>query len=84
MCIISTDVGLFVVLKLLKSPGKDCPRFRALMTETFESEHYQRFLGAHQVGQTIGGDGMRCNSFLVSVHSSARVKHHFPMIHVLC
>uniref|UniRef100_G3NZS4 acid phosphatase n=1 Tax=Gasterosteus aculeatus aculeatus TaxID=481459 RepID=G3NZS4_GASAC len=34
--------------KLLKSPGKDCPRFRALMTETFESEHYQRFLGAHQ------------------------------------
>ncbi|XP_069011841.1 testicular acid phosphatase homolog isoform X2 [Embiotoca jacksoni] len=34
--------------KLLKSPGKDCPRFRALMTETFESEPYQRFLRAHQ------------------------------------
>ncbi|KAA8581656.1 hypothetical protein FQN60_003237 [Etheostoma spectabile] len=34
--------------KLLKSPGKDCPRFRALMTETFESEHYQTFLRAHQ------------------------------------
>ncbi|XP_033963244.1 testicular acid phosphatase homolog [Pseudochaenichthys georgianus] len=34
--------------KLLRSPGKDCPRFRALMTETFESEHYQRFLRAHQ------------------------------------
>ncbi|KAM4526815.1 testicular acid phosphatase homolog [Fundulus diaphanus] len=34
--------------KLLKSPGKDCPRFRALMTETFESAPYQRFLRAHQ------------------------------------
>uniref|UniRef100_A0A8D3AV56 acid phosphatase n=1 Tax=Scophthalmus maximus TaxID=52904 RepID=A0A8D3AV56_SCOMX len=34
--------------KLLKSPGKDCPRFRALMTDTFESEHYQKFLRAHQ------------------------------------
>uniref|UniRef100_A0A3Q2TYN0 Acid phosphatase 3 n=1 Tax=Fundulus heteroclitus TaxID=8078 RepID=A0A3Q2TYN0_FUNHE len=38
--------------KLLKSPGKDCPRFRALMTETFESAPYQRFLRAHQVGGT--------------------------------
>uniref|UniRef100_A0A3B3ZP22 Acid phosphatase 2, lysosomal n=1 Tax=Periophthalmus magnuspinnatus TaxID=409849 RepID=A0A3B3ZP22_9GOBI len=35
--------------KLLRSPGKDCPRFRTLMTETFESATYQRFLGAHQV-----------------------------------
>ncbi|XP_054455455.1 testicular acid phosphatase homolog [Anoplopoma fimbria] len=35
--------------KLLRSPGKDCPRFRALMTETFESDHYQRFLRAHKV-----------------------------------
>ncbi|KAM3859539.1 testicular acid phosphatase homolog [Diretmus argenteus] len=34
--------------KLLKSPGKDCPRFRDLMTQTFESEPYQRFLRAHQ------------------------------------
>lgn len=34
--------------KLLRSPGKDCPRFRALMTETFESAPYQRFLQAHQ------------------------------------
>lgn len=34
--------------KLLKSPGKDCPRFRTLMTETFESESYQRFLRGHQ------------------------------------
>ncbi|XP_027895590.1 testicular acid phosphatase homolog isoform X4 [Xiphophorus couchianus] len=34
--------------KLLKSPGKDCPRFRALMTETFESAPYQRFVRAHQ------------------------------------
>ncbi|XP_014844224.1 PREDICTED: testicular acid phosphatase homolog isoform X2 [Poecilia mexicana] len=34
--------------KLLKSPGKDCPRFRALMTETFESAPYQRFLRTHQ------------------------------------
>ncbi|KAF3704494.1 Testicular acid phosphatase -like protein [Channa argus] len=34
--------------KLLRSPGKDCPKFRALMTETFESEAYQRFLRAHQ------------------------------------
>ncbi|CAG5907619.1 unnamed protein product [Menidia menidia] len=34
--------------KLLRSPGKDCPRFRALMTETFESAPYQRFLGANQ------------------------------------
>nr|XP_015818832.2 testicular acid phosphatase homolog [Nothobranchius furzeri]XP_054605139.1 testicular acid phosphatase homolog [Nothobranchius furzeri]XP_054605140.1 testicular acid phosphatase homolog [Nothobranchius furzeri] len=34
--------------KLLRSPGKECPRFRALMTETFESAPYQRFLRAHQ------------------------------------
>ncbi|XP_076007822.1 testicular acid phosphatase homolog [Genypterus blacodes] len=34
--------------KLLKSPGKDCPRFRDLMTETFDSGPYQRFLRAHQ------------------------------------
>ncbi|XP_060883589.1 testicular acid phosphatase homolog isoform X2 [Labrus mixtus] len=34
--------------KLLRSPGKDCPRFRALMSETFESQPYQRFLRAHQ------------------------------------
>ncbi|XP_032431155.1 testicular acid phosphatase homolog isoform X2 [Xiphophorus hellerii] len=34
--------------ELLKSPGKDCPRFRALMTETFESAPYQRFVRAHQ------------------------------------
>ncbi|KAM9816960.1 testicular acid phosphatase homolog [Neosynchiropus ocellatus] len=34
--------------KLLRTPGKDCPRFRALMTETLESEPYQRFLRAHQ------------------------------------
>ncbi|XP_061565093.1 testicular acid phosphatase homolog [Cololabis saira] len=34
--------------KLLKSAGKDCPRFRALMMETFESASYQRFLRAHQ------------------------------------
>ncbi|KAM4624386.1 testicular acid phosphatase homolog [Polymixia lowei] len=34
--------------KLLKSPGKDCPRFRDLMTQTFDSEPYQRFLRAHQ------------------------------------
>ncbi|XP_037547317.1 testicular acid phosphatase homolog [Nematolebias whitei] len=34
--------------KLLKSPGKDCSRFRSLMTETFESAPYQRFLRAHQ------------------------------------
>ncbi|KAG7507184.1 testicular acid phosphatase-like [Solea senegalensis] len=35
--------------KLLKSPGKDCPKFRALMTDTFNSELYQRFLRTHQV-----------------------------------
>uniref|UniRef100_A0AAQ6IH59 Acid phosphatase 2, lysosomal n=1 Tax=Anabas testudineus TaxID=64144 RepID=A0AAQ6IH59_ANATE len=34
--------------KLLRSPGKDCPRFRALMMETIESEPYQRFLRDHQ------------------------------------
>ncbi|KAM4524292.1 testicular acid phosphatase homolog isoform 3-T3 [Odontesthes bonariensis] len=34
--------------KLLRSPGKECPRLRALMTETFESAPYQRFLRAHQ------------------------------------
>ncbi|XP_065805544.1 testicular acid phosphatase homolog isoform X2 [Labrus bergylta] len=34
--------------KLLRSPGKDCPRFRALMSETFESQPYQRFLRAHR------------------------------------
>ncbi|XP_041830317.1 testicular acid phosphatase homolog [Melanotaenia boesemani] len=34
--------------KLLRSPGKDCSKFRALMTDTFESVPYQRFLRAHQ------------------------------------
>ncbi|XP_030611588.1 testicular acid phosphatase homolog [Archocentrus centrarchus] len=34
--------------KLLRSPGKDCPSFRAMMTETFESQPYQKFLKAHQ------------------------------------
>ena len=57
----------FRFLKLLRSPGKDCPRFRALMTETFESEHYQRFLRAHQVRQTTEEDRLRktlhCNLF---------------------
>ncbi|CAG04315.1 unnamed protein product, partial [Tetraodon nigroviridis] len=37
--------------KLLRSPGKDCPRFKALMTETFESRPYQSFLQTHQVRQ---------------------------------
>lgn len=46
----------FHFFKLLKSPGKDCPRFRTLMTETFESETYQRFLKAHQVSQTTEED----------------------------
>uniref|UniRef100_A0A8C6PGR1 Acid phosphatase 2, lysosomal n=1 Tax=Nothobranchius furzeri TaxID=105023 RepID=A0A8C6PGR1_NOTFU len=41
--------------KLLRSPGKECPRFRALMTETFESAPYQRFLRAHQVGWSSEG-----------------------------
>lgn len=41
-------VFIFFV-KLLKSPGKDCPKFRALMTETFESVPYQTFLRANQV-----------------------------------
>uniref|UniRef100_A0A667X5B5 Acid phosphatase 2, lysosomal n=1 Tax=Myripristis murdjan TaxID=586833 RepID=A0A667X5B5_9TELE len=41
--------------KLLKSPGKDCPRFRDLMTQTFESQPYQRFLRAHQVRNTTKG-----------------------------
>lgn len=40
---------LFWTFQLLKSPGKDCSRFRSLMTETFESAPYQRFLKAHQV-----------------------------------
>uniref|UniRef100_A0A3P9HRA6 Acid phosphatase 2, lysosomal n=1 Tax=Oryzias latipes TaxID=8090 RepID=A0A3P9HRA6_ORYLA len=35
--------------KLLKSPGKDCPRFKALMIETFESLPYQKFQKAHKV-----------------------------------
>uniref|UniRef100_A0A3P9KU97 Acid phosphatase, testicular n=1 Tax=Oryzias latipes TaxID=8090 RepID=A0A3P9KU97_ORYLA len=34
--------------KLLKSPGKDCPRFKALMIETFESLPYQKFQKAHK------------------------------------
>ncbi|XP_076743537.1 testicular acid phosphatase homolog isoform X2 [Maylandia zebra] len=34
--------------ELLRSPGKDCPRFSAMMTETFESHPYQKFLKAHQ------------------------------------
>ncbi|TNN03939.1 testicular acid phosphatase homolog [Takifugu flavidus] len=34
--------------KLLRSPGKDCPRFKALMTETFNSGPYQSFLRTHQ------------------------------------
>lgn len=51
----------FHFLKLLKSPGKDCPRFRTLMTETFESETYQRFLKAHQVSQTTKTPWLRIN-----------------------
>uniref|UniRef100_I3KVU4 Acid phosphatase 2, lysosomal n=1 Tax=Oreochromis niloticus TaxID=8128 RepID=I3KVU4_ORENI len=39
--------------KLLRSPGKDCPRFSAMMTETFESHPYQKFLKAHQVRQRL-------------------------------
>uniref|UniRef100_A0A8C7MQE8 Acid phosphatase 2, lysosomal n=1 Tax=Oncorhynchus kisutch TaxID=8019 RepID=A0A8C7MQE8_ONCKI len=35
--------------KLLKSPSKHCPRFRELMGETFDSEHYRRVLKSHQV-----------------------------------
>ncbi|XP_036801772.1 testicular acid phosphatase homolog, partial [Oncorhynchus mykiss] len=34
--------------KLLKSPSKHCPRFRELMGETFDSEHYRRVLKSHQ------------------------------------
>lgn len=40
-------------VKLLKSPGKDCPKFRALMTETFESVPYQTFLRANQVREEL-------------------------------
>lgn len=47
----------FDFLKLLRSPGKDCPRFRALMTETFESQPYQRFIRTHQVRRATEGDG---------------------------
>uniref|UniRef100_A0A3Q3LPW2 Testicular acid phosphatase homolog n=1 Tax=Mastacembelus armatus TaxID=205130 RepID=A0A3Q3LPW2_9TELE len=56
--------------KLLKSPGKDCPRFRALMTETFESEPYQRFLRAHQVRQTsLKMIGNECYFLLQRIHN---------------
>ncbi|XP_056286351.1 testicular acid phosphatase homolog [Pseudoliparis swirei] len=34
--------------KLLRTPGKECPRFTALMKETFASERYQSFLRAHK------------------------------------
>ncbi|KAM3592745.1 uncharacterized protein V6R79_024268 [Siganus canaliculatus] len=34
--------------KLLRSPGKDCSKFRTLMTETFKSPSYQRFLKSNQ------------------------------------
>ncbi|XP_070304839.1 testicular acid phosphatase homolog [Salvelinus sp. IW2-2015] len=34
--------------KLLKSPSKHCPRFRELMGETFDSQHYRRVLKSHQ------------------------------------
>uniref|UniRef100_A0A8C2Z7R0 Acid phosphatase 2, lysosomal n=1 Tax=Cyclopterus lumpus TaxID=8103 RepID=A0A8C2Z7R0_CYCLU len=51
--------------KLLKSPGKDCPRFGALMTETFESEHYQRFLRAHRVRQTTEEESTRNTLYLI-------------------
>ncbi|XP_075890530.1 testicular acid phosphatase homolog [Nelusetta ayraudi] len=34
--------------KLLRKFGKDCPRFKSLMTETFESQPYQKFLKTHQ------------------------------------
>ncbi|TNN49097.1 Testicular acid phosphatase [Liparis tanakae] len=34
--------------KLLRTPGKECPRFTALMTETVASERYQSFLRAHK------------------------------------
>ncbi|XP_048869658.1 testicular acid phosphatase homolog isoform X2 [Brienomyrus brachyistius] len=34
--------------KLLKTPGKHCPRFRELMTETFSSAEYQRALKTYK------------------------------------
>lgn len=52
LCTIPTDLkSVFgnCFLKLLRSPAKDCPRFKALMTETFESGPYQSFLRSHQV-----------------------------------
>lgn len=33
----------------MRSPGKSCPRFKTLMTETFDSGPYQSFLRTHQV-----------------------------------
>uniref|UniRef100_A0A672JQY3 Acid phosphatase 2, lysosomal n=1 Tax=Salarias fasciatus TaxID=181472 RepID=A0A672JQY3_SALFA len=59
--------------KLLKSPGKDCPRFRTLMTETFESAPYQRFLRGHQVRRTAA-EGRSLNTLQPS-SGSASVFH---------
>uniref|UniRef100_A0A3Q3VUG3 Acid phosphatase 2, lysosomal n=1 Tax=Mola mola TaxID=94237 RepID=A0A3Q3VUG3_MOLML len=56
--------------KLFKTPGKDCPKFRALMTETFERQPYQRYLWTNQVRKTSEEDQaltrLLCNSASVS------------------
>lgn len=52
-----TDAVLAVLpflLKLLRKFGKDCPRFKSLMTETFESQPYQKYLKNHQVRNQLG------------------------------
>lgn len=56
---------VFNFLKLLRSPGKACPRFKALMTETFDSAPYQSFLRTHQVRQIAEEDHLfYCVSWL--------------------
>lgn len=52
------NIFFSIFLKLLRSPGRDCPRFKALMTETFESRPYQSFLQNHQVRQITEEDGL--------------------------
>uniref|UniRef100_A0A3P8PBD4 Acid phosphatase 2, lysosomal n=1 Tax=Astatotilapia calliptera TaxID=8154 RepID=A0A3P8PBD4_ASTCA len=55
--------------KLLRSPGKDCPRFSAMMTETFESHPYQKFLKAHQVRQSVRQCRNEHSSLLQRIHN---------------
>uniref|UniRef100_A0A3B4ZRU0 Testicular acid phosphatase homolog n=1 Tax=Stegastes partitus TaxID=144197 RepID=A0A3B4ZRU0_9TELE len=74
-------IPVHTIPRLLKSPGKDCPRFRTLMTETFESEPYQRFLRAHQVRRTTAtkSDSKHTALWLLSICSVTPAIHNLTL-----